>query len=148
MPELIDRVFTILSPIIAATLTALFTHYWARSRENHAKKMKIVGWLEWLKNYLAQIDYFPLKQQRVKTLPWWADHAMQNIGDSLHLLREDTRKSLVTLINECWVDAPVTEYISNGTGREAEIVDAKYDKDNVQKMKNDIENLIKRIKDP
>ena len=144
-PELVLwlAIFGTVTPIIAATLTALLTHLGARRREDYAKKMKIVGWLEWLKNFLKQVDHFHNKEQKIYKLPWWADHAMQNIGDSLHLLRENTRRNLLNLVNECWLDDPILAY----THEEGKIVDASYDKQKVQNMKSNIEKLIKQIKD-
>lgn len=111
--------------------------------------MKIVGWLEWLKFFLKQVKDITLEQRRGK-LPWWADNAMQNIGDSLHILRQNARMNLLKIVNECWVDAPVKKSVVEGSDAEASIfsMDAFYDKGKVQDMINDIDKLIKQIKDP
>jgi hypothetical protein len=139
----------ILTPTAAAFLTSYFTHRYAQKRENYAKRMKIVGWLEWLKDFLKQVNDLPTKQKTDK-LPWWADHAVQSIGDSLHLLSENTRINLLKLIDECWIDAPVIKTSVEGKDGIASIssIAPVYDQSKIQNMMNEIEKLINQIKDP
>ncbi|MGD0496623.1 MAG: hypothetical protein ABSB28_11410 [Candidatus Bathyarchaeia archaeon] len=135
----------IVASFIAAILTATFAHLWTLRRENDSKKMKIIGWLEWLKMFLETTDQFRYKEQKINKLPWWADHAMQDIGESLYLVTENTRRNLLGLINECWLEEPVVEYLEGHNGK---ILDVLYDKSKVQTMKRNIDILIKQIIDP
>ena len=137
----------LLASIFAASLTAFLTHVYASRREDHAKRMKIVGWLEWLRNFLEQVEKelpFP-ESQKIGKLPWWADNAMKDIGDSLYRLPEAARENLMKLINKCWVDEPAEHLYDTVKDK---IVDVNYNSAKVKTMKMDIEELIKQIKDP
>jgi DNA-binding ferritin-like protein (Dps family) len=141
-----DLTIGVIIALVSVSLTAILTHWANLQREKNVSHQKIIGWLEWLKSFLEENKNFPYPEQRIKKLPWWADHALQSIGDSLYSIDNTAREKLKKIVRECWTEHPVKEYKHNRlTG---EIIDTIYDDGKVKEMKKEIEELVKQISDP
>lgn len=108
--DFIGLIAGILSAIIASIITAGLMHHFELERDKQRRRLKILGWLRWLEFYLDEVEsgkLFEVKKGKTfdkdvikNKLHWWADHAMQNCGDSLGLLSENERKEFIGLLKD------------------------------------------------
>jgi hypothetical protein len=136
----LEVLIAVLVPIFAASLTASITHWFATKREEQAKRQKIIGWLTWLSLFLRQIEevqkedpkgILKIDPKKDKIL-WWATQTFLTIGDSLYLMEKSTFEKLIQLVNYCIMDYALTI--------------SEYNPKAIQKIKEQVDDLIKDIK--
>jgi hypothetical protein len=95
-----EFVFAGIISFISGASIALLTNRLSRKNQDAARKAKLTAWLIWLSSILKQGETGTINLE--KQLPWWADHALQDIGDLFIVLNKEQARDLKTLLSKAW----------------------------------------------
>ena len=95
-----EFVFSGIISFISGASIALLGNRLSQKRRNAARKAKLTTWLIWLSSILKQGKKGTVDLAR--KLPWWADHALQDIGDLFIILNKEQTNNLKTLLAKAW----------------------------------------------